>query len=236
VRRFLLLALLAASPCVSLADPILLSAYNEPSNTGMIASGTETIAASLFNVTVGASATGGPSSLFGDPSSPFTNGIEVPIGSTGTFEINGANAPGFAAVTGRLTDGSDEYVEFWSSTVQSGGLSDAGFGAGGYESALFGGLLTGDTTDFLRLVVSSNNVTYSSTGYTFEPSFRWEIWGTGSSVTPDPVSAPEPDCTMLLWFGFTGLGLMRMLRSSPHATKKGRGRKSLLGGLRRHAE
>jgi len=208
--RLAMVALLAAPATDTVAEPILLAGFSQGGTSNMSENlGTQPapdITGARFNLSFRSSPTTGATALFGPATYPYDSGLLVPTGGSGVFDFAAANAPGFAAVSSVLTSGNDEFIEF-DVSLDADGEPQGGFGAGGLESSVFGGLLAGDTIDFLRLIVAVNVVSYTTEpqGLTlwYGPTLQWQVWGTGPTLLPAPrtLTIPEPDTLLLLVMG-----------------------------------
>jgi hypothetical protein len=135
-------------------------------------------------------------------------GMILPIspGTTGTFDFNSGNAPGFAGFVTRITNGVNE-------TLSTGLNVFAGAtfrGSSGFAPLEFtrlpGGTdLAGHTIDFVRLEILKDDVTAASgtgtVGFTLDFDTKWTIFGDDTGST----EAPEPTSMVLLGTGVAGL-------------------------------
>ena len=188
--RFLrVLLALVLTPCVALADPVLLADFDPPIFPFTTTCQTCSINETFFQVT----STAGE----GDPTavSLFSGAFTLASGVTGVFDFDETNAPGFLALSQRLTDALNANLIF------SFTFFTANDRAG--EASAFGSLLTGDLIDFLRLVVDQNGGIQTSDGLKYTLDARWEVWGN---------TVAEPATLSLVVLGLAGTALARRRR------------------------
>jgi hypothetical protein len=125
------------------------------------------------------------------------DGFFVGFGTTGTFDFNGTNASGFTSMAALFTDAINDEIE-------NGQLHPGGGGSlrSQVEANALGGLLTGDTVDFFRLVVLQNSldvtqISAQQFGVNMTYQIRWEVWGSGPIVLTPPGTVPEPSSWLL---------------------------------------
>jgi hypothetical protein len=177
---FLLFFLL--TPSVSLADAILLAEFDPTRLFGTRCTG----CAGIFDIRSGGGIDTGPAVFLFGENPDGSLGFHISPGTTGTFDFDGSNARGFDQFTARLTDSLDGHLVFHFDGITVNDRVVQG------ESVAFGGLLTGDTIDFLRLIVEDHEP--------FSLSARWQVWGEGI-----PISVPAPGTLALFGIGLSAL-------------------------------
>jgi hypothetical protein len=128
----------------------------------------------------------------------------LPLRTTGGFDFDATNSPGFLSLVAQLTDGIDQTLYQGANVADASGQECCGFGSGGPESALLRAQpdLTGRQIDFIRLVILANEVTISGVdSWRISTDVRWEFWGSGTPVPSAPPAIPEPGTFLLVASG-----------------------------------
>lgn len=177
---------LLLSTSVSRADAHLLAQYREFSR---ISDFPTSCSPSCLEAGFGIGAWGGvwPWSTTWDPSSAYlfsswSAAFYVPIGTTGEFDFDQSNAAGFTSLVSLLTDELDGHLVAVMFGVIYGDRIPESYNLGG-------GLLTGRTIDFIRLVVDEYSLSTTDRGPILLQRARWQFWGSGEPL-PSAISEP----------------------------------------------
>jgi len=140
----------------------------------------------------------------------------VTPGQTGIFDFSVSNASNFGSTVARLTDANDEMLFMDETFYDPAGTFRLEVANLFRESDILGGLLTGRTIDFFRLIVDRNTVNSGPGGeFTYQADVTWQVWG------PRPV-VTEPSSLLLLGAGLAGVGVFAARKSASTAASSPR--------------
>lgn len=170
------------------ADPVLLAEIRDNGTGGLCCLPAEQLGTHLeYGLLYGFGSAGGTPNCFGTAESELGCGFLFLPGELGFVDFNSSNAPDFAGIVSRVTNGLDDTVFYGAHAVNlAANQVSSGSLAGGPESLNLDGInrgsvdLQGETIDFVRLLVNGASITHTFVGNCsgvdcYNEALEWEV-------------------------------------------------------------